>query len=211
MSDLAFEVVGAVADRFAAAPTLNLRLRVTESSGVPIHALALKCQIRIEPQRRRYTATEEERLLALFGETPRWGDTLRPFLWTHASAMVAGFEESTEIDLPVACTYDFEVAGAKYLHSLDEGEIPLILLFSGTAFARGPLGALSVDLVPWHLESAYRLPVATWRGMMDVYFPNQGWLRLPRHTLDAVERYKSVQGLATMEQAIEALLKEAGE
>ena len=41
------------------------------------------CQIMIEPQRRRYDAAEEDRLFELFGETPRWGDTLRPFLWTQ--------------------------------------------------------------------------------------------------------------------------------
>ena len=33
---------------------------------------------------------------------------------------------STEVDLPVTCTYDFEVAAAKYLHALDDGEIPLV-------------------------------------------------------------------------------------
>lgn len=211
MTDLTVEVAGAEPDRFAAAPTLNLRLRISDSSGAAVHALALKCQIRIEPQRRRYDAAEEERLLALFGETPRWGDTLRPFLWLHASAMVASFEGVTEVDLPVPCTYDFEVAGAKYLHALSEGEIPLVLLFSGTVFARSASGSLRVDPVPWHVEASYRLPVATWRAMMDLYFPNQGWLRLPRHTLDGLERYKTLEGLATMEQAVEALLKAAAE
>ncbi|HVL27488.1 MAG TPA: DUF6084 family protein [Acidimicrobiales bacterium] len=210
MNQLSFEVAGAEADRYAAVPTLNVRLHVSAGAGADVHALSLRCQIRIEPQRRRYTRAEEERLLGLFGETPRWGDTLRPFLWAHASAMVPGFVGFTEVDLPVPCTYDFEVAAAKYMHSLDDGEIPLVLLFNGTAFGRSADGALRVDPVPWHCESTYRLPVAVWRAMMDLYFPNQGWLRLPRHTLDALERYKSVEGLATMEQAVEALLKAGG-
>lgn len=209
MSSLAFEVVGAEPERYGAVPTLNFRLRITDTGGAAIHALALRCQIRIEPQRRRYDQAEQERLLALFGETPRWGDTLKPFLWTHTSAMVAGFTGSTDIDLAVPCTYDFEVAGAKYLHSLQDGEIPLIFLFNGTAFAQSEGGSLSVDPVPWHMESTYRLPVTVWRAMMDLYFPNQGWLRLPHHTLDALERYKSLEGFPTMEQAIQALLKEA--
>jgi hypothetical protein len=208
MNELSFAVTGAEPDRYAAVPTLNFHLRIAEATGTPVHALALKCQIRIEPQRRRYSEAEEERLLAIFGETPRWGETLRPFLWTHASAMVPGFTGSIELDLPVACTYDFDVAGAKYMHSLEEGEIPLILLFSGTAFGRSATGALAVDPVPWHMEANFRLPVGTWRAMMDLYFPNQGWLRLPRHTLDALEQYKTVEGFATMEQAVEALLKE---
>ena len=77
--------------------------------------------MKIEPQRRHYDDAEEARLYELFGETPRWGDTLRPFLWTHVSAIVPGFDGATEIDLPIVCTYDFEVAAAKYLHALDDG------------------------------------------------------------------------------------------
>ena len=36
----------------------------------------------------------------------------------------------------------------------------------------------TVELVPWHLESRFRLPVSVWRELMDAYFPNSGWLRL---------------------------------
>ncbi|MEW6154377.1 MAG: DUF6084 family protein [Actinomycetota bacterium] len=210
MTELGFEVLGAEPDRYAASPLLVLRLRVTEPTATPVHTMALRCQLRIEPQKRRYTAAEEERLLALFGETPRWGDTLRPFLWAHASAMVAGFTGETEIELPIACSYDFEVAGAKYMHSLEGGEIPLVLLFSGTVFSQADEGGLQVSPVPWHAECDFRLPVATWRDTMDLYFPNQGWLRVPRQTLDALERYRTVEGLPTWEQTIERLLKEAG-
>jgi len=208
MSDLGFEVVGVEPDPYAAAPTLLFKLRVTEITGAAIHALALRCQIRIEPQRRRYEPAEEERLLAMFGETPQWGDSLRPFLWTHATAMVAGFEASTEVDLIVPCTYDFEVAAVKYLHSLDDGEIPLVLLFNGTSFSQGQAG-LTVDPVPWHKEASFRLPVRTWRAMMDLYYPKSGWLRLRRDNLDALERFKTVEGLPTWDQVVEALLKRA--
>ena len=71
-------------------------------SGAPVHAVALRCQVRIEPQRRRYDDAEEAGLLDLFGPRPRWGDTLKPFLWMHASTMVPGFTGSTEVDLPLA-------------------------------------------------------------------------------------------------------------
>jgi hypothetical protein len=43
--------------------------------------------------------------------------------------------------------------------------------------------------------------------MMDLYFPHAGWLRLPQHTIDALERFRAEEAFATMEQAIEALLK----
>ena len=210
MTSLAFEVVGARSEPHAAVPTIMMRLRVSEASGAEVHALALRCQIRIEPQRRRYRADEEERLYELFGETPRWGDTLRPFLWAHVSATLPGFSGSTEVDLPLECSYDFEVTAAKYLHALAAGEIPLILLFSGTVFTRGS-GGFSAEPIGWDQEAPYRLPVSVWRELMDQYFPNSGWLRLSRDTLDALQRFKAARALPTWDQALEQLLKEAGQ
>jgi hypothetical protein len=210
MTRLAFEVVDAHPEPHAATPTIMLRLRVTETGGGDVHALALRCQIRIEPQRRRYSSEEEDRLYELFGETPRWGDTLRPFLWTHVATTIAGFKGSTEVDLPVECSYDFEVAGAKYFHALADGEIPLLLLFSGTVFTRGSSG-FAAEPVPWDQEASYRMPVSVWRGVMDLYFPNSGWVRVSRDTLDALQRYKSSLALPTWDQAFERLLKQAGE
>jgi hypothetical protein len=187
-----------------------MRLRVSEATGAEVHALALRCQIRIEPQRRRYRADEEERLYELFGETPRWGDTLRPFLWTHVSATLPGFSGSTEVELPLECSYDFEVTAAKYLHALAAGEIPLILLFSGTVFTRGS-GGFSAEPIGWDQEALYRLPVSVWRELMDQYFPNSGWLRLSRDTLYALQRFRASRALPTWDQALEQLLKEAGQ
>lgn len=210
MSSLRFEVLGSAAEPYAAVPTLALRLAVTETSGEAVHAVALRCQIMIEPQRRRYEAVEEERLVELFGETPRWGDTLRPFLWTHVGLTLGGFSGATEVDLLVPCSYDFEVAAAKFLHGLQGGEIPLLLLFSGTVFGRGSTG-FSVSPVAWHEEASFRLPVKVWRDVMDLYFPNSGWLRLRRDTFDSLQRFKARRALRSWEDAVDQLLKEAGE
>ena len=204
MTDIDFEVLGAEPDPYAASPTLLFKLALRETTGTAVHSVALRCQLRIEPQKRRYSLAEEERLLAIFGETPRWGDTLKPFLWTHASTMVAGFRDEAVVDLPVACTYDFEVAAAKYLHALGDGEVPLVLMFNGTVFS-----SAGVEPVPWHKEANYRMPATTWRKLMDLYFPDSGWIRLRRDTLDDLERFKAIRALATWEQALEALLKEA--
>ncbi len=209
MSELTIEVLDARAEPYAAVPTLLLRLAITEPSGDPVHAIALRTQIQIEPQRRRYSKDEELRLLELFGEQPQWGESLRPFLWTHANAMLTGFTDHTEIDLPVTCSYDFEVAAAKYLHSLDDGVIPLALLFSGTVFARRG-GVVSVQPVAWHVEASYRLPVKVWRDLMDLYFPNSGWIRLRRDVIDSLTRYKAERAIPSWEDAFEMLLKEAG-
>lgn len=207
MTSLAFEVLDVGPQPYAASPHLLFRLRVTESSGAVVHAIALRCQLRIEPQRRPYDADERAGLADLFGTPDRYGTTLKPFLWTHATAMVQGFTGSTELDLPVACTYDFEVAGAKYLHALRDGDVPLVLLFSGTVFTRGTTG-FAVEQLSWSLEAPCRLPVAAWRSLMDAYFPGGGWIRLDRAAIDALARYRSAHGLTSWEAAIDALLPE---
>jgi hypothetical protein len=206
MTGIDFAVIDSRPTPYAAVPTLTIALRATAPAGEVIHSIALRCQIRIEPQRRRYGPEEETRLLELFGETPRWGDTLKPFLWTHVTAMVPGFTGQTEFELSVPCSYDFEVAAAKYLHALGDGEIPLLFLFSGTIFARDD-GRLRVTQVPWDRESRWRLPVRVWRELMDGYFPNSGWLRLGRDTLDALLRYKADHALATWDDVMAALLR----
>jgi hypothetical protein len=209
MTVLSFEVVGSRAEPHAAVPTIMLRLRVEEADGLVVHALALRCQIRIEPQRRRYVPDEELRLYELFGETPQWGASLRPFLWTHVSTTIGGFDGTTEFDLPVECTYDFDVAAAKYLHALADGDIPLLLLFSGTVFTQGESG-FSAEPLSWSLEASHKMPVAVWRSLMDLYYPNSGWIRVRRDTLDDLQRFRAYTGLPTWDQALEHLLKEAG-
>jgi hypothetical protein len=202
------EVVDGRPDPYAAAPTLVLRLAVTDERGGPVHAAVLRAQIRIEPQRRRYSAAEERRLLELFGETPQWGDSLRPFRWTDVATTVPGFAGRCEIDLPVPCTYDFDIAAAKYLHALGDGEVPLLLLFSGTVFSRSGDG-LAIEPIAWDVEASYRLPVRMWRALMDAYFPNTGWLRVGRDTLDALARFKAERALTSWDDAFERLLTEA--
>ena len=205
MTALAFEVLDVRPQEHAAAPHLLFRLRVTETSGAVLHAIALRCQLRIEPQRRPYDAQEQEGLTDLFGTSDRYTTTLKPFLWTHATAMMQGFAGSTEVDLPVACTYDFDVSATKYLHALRGGDVPLVLLFSGTVFTRGATG-FAVEQLSWSLEAPCRLPISVWRQLMDLYYPGSGWIRLERDTIDALLRYKSARGLTSWEQALAELL-----
>ena len=48
MTELGFEVLDVRPQEHAASPHLLFRLRVTESSGEAVHAIALRCQLRIE-------------------------------------------------------------------------------------------------------------------------------------------------------------------
>jgi hypothetical protein len=205
---LEFAVRDVVAAEHAVAPHLVAKLRVTETSGDAVHALLLRCQVKIDAQRRRYGDAEAGGLLDLFGPRERWTDTLRPFLWIHATAVVQGFTGVTDVDLVLPCTYDVEVTASRYLHALRDGAVPLELLFSGTVFARGASG-YEVTQLPWDREARYDLPVATWRELMDRFFPNAAWLRLDRDTLDALGRYKSERGLLTWDETVTALLDRA--
>jgi uncharacterized protein DUF6084 len=207
MPDLVFDCVRVTADEYATGPTLVFRLRVSETTGEPVHAIALRVQLRIEPNRRRYNSDEAHRLDDVFGDPSRWADTMRPMQFAHAAVMVPSFAGSVEVDVPVPCTYDMEIAAARYFHSLDDGDVPVLMLFSGTAFTRGDTG-FSVAQVPWHKEATAPLPIAEWRRMMDRFFPDSGWLRLSRPVLDALADYKNRRAFATWEHAIRSLLDE---
>jgi hypothetical protein len=167
----------------------------------------LRCQVRIEPARRQYTDDEAAGLIDLFGPRERWAATQHSFLWQHATAMVPGFTGTTQVHLPLECTYDFEVAAAKYLHALRDGTIPLQFLFSGTVFGRGPSG-FTVQQVPWDREERFDLPVSVWRDLIWQHFPNTGWVRLDRDTIDALAAYRSSRGLLGFDEAITSLLAE---
>ena len=205
MTELGFTVLGACADRYAAVPTLVLRLRITERSGAKVDAIVLRTQLQLEVQRRRYAPDESELLAELFGPPSRYADTLKPMLWTHVAQVVTAFENETEIDVPVACSYDFEIAAHKYLASLQDGIIPLNLLFSGMVFVEG-LGGVRPEFVPWSCETRYALPLEVWRASVDALFPNAAWIRVNRELFDELRRFKIASGLPTWEGALERLV-----
>jgi hypothetical protein len=207
MSDLGFVVEGAEAVRFAAAPLLALKLKITND--LPdelIHTVALKVQIQLEVTRRQYHAKEQARLLDLFGTTDRWGQTLRTMLWTHVSLVVPQFRGSTLTDLHVPCTFDFNVAATKYFHGLTSGDIPLCFQFSGTVFYQGREGALQVSPISWDKEAKYRLPVKVWKDLMEEYYPNSAWLALRKDTFERLYEFKVREGIPTWEQAVDRAL-----
>ena len=183
---------------------------MTAAGDEPIHAIALRCQVRIEPLRRPYDDDEAAGLTDMFGPRSRWANTQRTFVWQHSAAMVQGFTGSTEVLLPLECTYDFEVTGSKYLHALRGGTIPLQFLFSGTIFARGRSG-FAVSQVPWNQDDSHDLPVGVWRDLVHQHYPNSGWVRLGHDTVTALTEYKSSRGMLDIDEAVTALLTGARE
>jgi hypothetical protein len=206
MPDLDFKVEGAEVLEFAAVPNLLFKLRIQNLEEEPIRSVALNTQIRIAATQRHYEPAEQERLLEVFGEPHRWGNTLRSLLWTHTVLQVPPFSGSMVVDMPVPCTYDLEVVAAKYFYALEGGEVPLEFLFSGTVFYAGQGGGLQVARISWEKEAEFRLPVRLWKEMMEHYFPNSAWIRLRRDALDRLYDYKVRRGLPTWEATVEALL-----
>jgi hypothetical protein len=207
-AQLSFAIESAAALKFAAAPTIAFGLRL--DCDAPVRSLALNAQVRIVPAQRFYDAADEERLVELFGTPDRWGETLRGFVWTNTTLVVPPFDGSTVVDLPVAATYDLEVAAAKYFHALGDGDVPLEFLFSGTVFFAGDDGLLHTSQIPWECEASFRLPVATWREAMDNHFPGAAWLRVRRDVFDRLVAYKAQRTLPTWDDAVTALLEDAG-
>jgi hypothetical protein len=207
MPDLTFQVESAAAVPYSAAPLLSFRLGVANAdSQQPIFSVALRCQIQIEVTRRRYSERDQARMLDLFGEPERWSQTLRNMLWTNASAVVAPFTGSSTVEMQVPCTFDFNIAATKYFHGLEDGEIPLCLMFSGSILYDSGAGVVQVAPISWAKETRFRLPVKLWRDMMDIYYPNSAWMCLRRDVFDRLYRYKVQHGIPTWEQALESLL-----
>ena len=206
MPDLDFEIEGAEVLEFAAVPSLLFKLRITNLEEEPIRSVSLNTQIRIAATQRHYDTVEQERLLEVFGEPHRWRSTLRSLLWTHTTLQVPPFSGRTLVDMPVPCTYDLEVVWAKYFYALEDGEVPLEFLFSGTVFYTGEGGRLQVARISWEKEAEFRLPVRLWKEMMERYFPNSAWIRLRKDAFDQLYDYKVRRGLPTWEAAVEALL-----
>lgn len=209
MTALRFECTGAATDQYAAGPTVKFQLKVVNRTPDRVHSIALRTQIRIEPRRRRYSEPEGRKLGDLFGDPSRWGETLNPMQLAEVPIMVPSFTGEIIVPLDLPLTYDMEIASTKYFHNLTDGEVPLLMLFSGTIFYSTDAG-VQFGHVPWHEEAEYRLPVALWQEAMEQHFGGRAWILLRKDRLDALAAYRSERAIPSWEETIERLLKEAG-
>ena len=209
--EVEFSVLGARPVKYAAAPMLALDIQVAESSGRPVYMLALSIQLMIEPARRAYDEATHARLVELFGAPERWAVTTRSLVWAQLDVIVPAFTGATTVTVPIACHYDLELAAAKYLHSLPDGEAPLALHFNGMVYYPGEDGGLQIVLLPWSHSIGFRMPVRVWRETIEHYYPGTAWVGLRAETLRALQRAKLARGLATLDDTVTALLGEGGD
>jgi len=207
MPELSFQIERAEVVANSISPMLAFKLRVSAADPEQvIHTVALRCQIQLEVARRKYTAEDQARLRDLFDEPSRWSQTLKSLLWTHASIVVPSFQGTTMADIPVPCSFDFNVAATKYFDGISDGEIPICVQFSGTVFYANPDGGLQVAPISWDKEARFKLPVQVWRDMMESYYPNSAWLCLHKDAFDRLYQYKVRHGIPTWEEVLEGLV-----
>jgi hypothetical protein len=205
--ELDFAVTAAAPLEHAAGPTLRFELEI--SSPVAIRSVALNAEIRIAATRRSYDEAAQRRLVELFGRPEDWSRNLHAVHWTTANVTVPPFSGRTTAALLVPCSYDLEVAGAKYLNALADGDVPLEFMFSGTVFYTADDGRLQIARISWEKEASYRMPVSAWQEAIERHFPGAGWLRLDRATFERLCDYKAENTFLTWEETIESLLRRA--
>jgi hypothetical protein len=205
--DLDFTVTGVQEAAHGLTPLLHFKVRITNTPpGETIQSVILQAQIQIQAPQRSYNEKEKEKLIDLFGTPDTWGTTLRAKLWTLSNTTVRTFAGNTEAILTVPCSFDLNVAGTKFFYALDESEVPLLFLFSGTIFYAAPDGHLQVQQISWNKECTYRMPISVWQKMMDHHYPNSAFISLERSVFDRLYEYKRRAGVSSWEQAIEKLL-----
>lgn len=208
MPDLNFQITGVEAAARGLVPMMQFKLQITSSNpAISIQGLILNAQIQIQSPQRRYRPSEQERLIELFGPPEQWGQTLRGRLWTHAQATVGAFTATTETVLRVPCTFDLNIAATKYFYALEDGEVPLLFLFSGSVFYLSAAGKLQVELISWNKECPYPMPLQRWKELVEAYYPGCAWICLKRDIFDRFYQYRRQNQLLTWEKALEKLLE----
>lgn len=206
MTDLDFDVESVTIARNSAIPALMFRLRISNSEpDRPVENVMLQVQLRIEATHRSYTPSERERLIDLFGSPEDWDRSLRSVMWTNASMLVPAFTETCTVELPVPCSYDFDLAATKFFYGVETGDIPLLLLFSGAIFFLNDEGELQIGQIAHHKEAAYRLAASVWQRMMDEYHRRSVWLRIDRELFEEIYRFKRERRLASWNEALRRL------
>jgi hypothetical protein len=201
-----FEITGVAAVDRAAAPTLRFTARLTDRSDREVFLAALTVLIELEPAKRRHDEETKERLAELFGPAESPGGITANIRWAQVDTYVPEFRGETTFAITVPCTYDLEVAAAKYLYGLADGEAPLRFHFNGQVLYSGEGDRLQIVRVPWECVARYRLPVATWRRMMDAHYPGGGWARLGTETLERLRARRTERGLTSLDATVAELL-----
>jgi hypothetical protein len=203
------ELTGAAHVPFSAAPTMRFQALAREPDGIAVQSMALSVQVMIDPARRGYDPATRERVAELFGSPERWAASTSGLAWARIAVNVPGFTGEAAFGIEVPCTYDLEVAAAKYFYALRDGVVPLSFHFNGTVFYRGGDGRLQMTPISWSTTARYGMAVSAWRAMIAEHYPGGGWVRVGDDTLALLHELRARRGLSTVDGLLRELL-EAG-
>jgi len=201
-----FVITAAAHAAFAATPTMIFSATASDPSGFEIQSIALTIQVMIDPARRGYEPETRARLAELFGAPASWAPATSGLAWARVATTVPSFAGSTTFAIEVPCTYDLEVAAAKYFYAVRDGEVPLSFHFNGNVFFHGAQDRLQVVPVAWSSTAKYRMPIAAWRAMIGEHYPGGGWIRLSDETLEALNERRAERGLPSFDACVRELL-----
>ncbi len=204
--DPEFTITSAAHLAFAATPTMIFAAAVTEPTGHAIQSIALSVQVMIDPARRGYDAETRERLSELFGPPASWTPSTQGLSWARVAAVIPSFTGSATFAIEVPCTYDLEVAAAKYFYALEDGFAPLSFHFYGSIFYRRADGVLQMVPVSWSASAQFSMPVRVWQEMIAEHYPGGGWIRVHQRTLAILNERRATRGLPSFDACIEELL-----
>jgi hypothetical protein len=202
-----FAVTAAAQLAYAATPTMVFSAEASVQGDREIDSIALSAQVMIDPARRGYDPETRARLAELFGPPSSWAPSTQGLQWARVGAVVPRFRGSTAFALEIPCTYDLEVAAAKYFYALRDGDVPLSFHFNGTVFYRGDDGRLQVVPVPWSATARFAMAVAAWRAMIAEHYPGGGWVRLGDETLEELNARRATGGLPSFDATVAELLR----
>ena len=211
MADLTFDCIGAQAERYAVMPTITL-------------SAADQRDQRAADRRDRAALPDPDRAVTAALHGRRGRAAARPLrrhgaLGRHAEAacssrtsstMVTSFTGSTEVDSRSTSATTWRSATTGTSPSLESGEIPLLLLFSGTVFSIVD-GRLQVQQVPWQQGSGLPAPGERLAGSDRRALPEQ---RVDHDEQADARRAAALQdprALPTWDATVTALLAEAAD
>ena len=194
----------------AAAPTLSFALGVTETSGREVFTIALTAQINIDPARRSYDAETRAALVELFGDARALGARPRKsFLWAQVSTLVPSFTGRDDVHAarPVHVRPRARRGQVPLQPARRRGaaQLPLHRLGAATAATTASCRSCSSR---GRARRDWRMPVATWREMMERHYPNGAWVRAARrHASRALSRRRRAQRAAVLDACVAELLR----
>jgi hypothetical protein len=201
------EVIGAAHVPFSAAPTMRFAALAREPDAIPIQSMGLSVQVMIDPARRGYDPATRARLAELFGPAERWAPSTSGVVWARVAVTVPAFGGEAAFGIEIPCTYDLEVAAAKYFYAVQDGAVPLSFHFNGTVFYRDWGGRLQMTPISWSTTARYSMAVSAWREMIAAHYPGGGWVRVADDTLARLHERRALRGLASVDEVLRELLE----